>query len=127
MARVYARVAGALLLALGVAGLFAGGRPLLGGLNTDPAENVVHLVAGAMLVFVGFSQRDGMIVGIVVLALSSALVLMGVVGFVYPTLFGLFPGGLGVADDLLHLGLGAAGIASVELSRSAGRGKGGPP
>ena len=46
-----------------------------------------------------------------------AYLLVGLVGFVVPDLLGLLPSGLSVADDLIHLALGASGVASVELSR----------
>lgn len=127
MVRLYARVAGAVFLLLGVAGLFAGGQPLLGVLNVDPWENVAHLASGALMAYVGFAQKDEVLAGIVVLPLGVAYALTGVVGFVVPDLFGLLPSGLSLADDLLHLALGVSGIGAVELSRRGdGRERGAP-
>ncbi len=117
MVRLYARTAGTLLVVLGVAGLLAGGRPLLGVLNVDPWENVAHLISGALMAYVGFLQKDEVLAGIAVLPLGVAYALVGVVGFVVPDLFGLLPSGLSLADDLLHLALGVLGVAAVEFSR----------
>jgi hypothetical protein len=50
--------------------------------------------------------------------------LVGLLGFVVPTLLGLLPHGYSVFDNLLHLVLGAASIAVVYYSqagRAAGR------
>ncbi len=127
MVRLYARVAGVLLVLLGVAGLFASGQPLLGVFNVDPWENLAHLISGALMAYVGFVREDEVLAGVVVLPLSVAYTLVGVVGFVVPDLFGLLPGGLSLADDLLHLTLGVLGIGSVESSRRGDGRKGGAP
>jgi hypothetical protein len=49
--------------------------------------------------------------------------LVGLLGFVVPTLLGLLPHGYSVFDNLLHLVLGAASIAVVYYSQ-AGRAPG---
>lgn len=123
MVRLYARVAGVSLILLGLAGLLADGQPLLGVLNTDPAENILHLLTGALLAFEGFTQRDEVAVRLVVFALGLAYLLVGVVGFIVPNMFGLLPGGLSLVDDLIHVLLGASGVAVVELSRGHKRGR----
>jgi hypothetical protein len=51
------------------------------------------------------------------LATGVLYALVGVVGIVVPDLFGLTPGGLSLADDLVHFTLCVLGIASVELDR----------
>jgi hypothetical protein len=124
MVKLYARVAGVLLVLLGVMGFLAGGQPLFGVLNVDPWENLAHLLSGALLAYAGFFQRDEVFAAIVVLALGVTFTLIGVTGFVYPTLFGLLPSGLHPADDLLHLALGAFGIAAVETGRGDRRKRG---
>ena len=61
---------------------------------------------------------------IVVFALGLFYLLVGLIGFVVPNLFGLLPSGLSIIDDLIHLTLGASGVAAAELSRSGGRKQG---
>jgi preprotein translocase subunit Sss1 len=122
--RTYARVAGTTLLLLGIAGLLADSQPLLGVLNVDPGENIIHLLTGTLLAYEGFLQRDEMEARIVVFALGLFYLLVGLIGFVVPNLFGLLPSGLSIIDDLIHLTLGASGVAAAELSRPGGRKQG---
>lgn len=124
MVRTYARVAGTTLLLLGIAGLLADSQPLLGVLNVDPGENIIHLLTGTLLAYEGFLQRDEMEARIVVFALGLSYLLVGLIGFVVPNLFGLLPSGLSIIDDLIHLTLGASGVAAVELARLAVGNKG---
>jgi hypothetical protein len=122
MLRNYARVAGVLLILLGVAGFLSGGVPLFDTLNTDPWENAIHLAAGAALACAGFLVRSERLVRLVVFVQGAFFAALGCVGFFYPTLFGLLPGGLSIADDVLHVVLGALSITALELS-----GRKGPP
>jgi len=56
------------------------------------------------------------VVRTVVGVIGVVYLLVGVVGFVAPELFGLLPAhGYGVADNLLHLALGVLGIAVAWL------------
>jgi len=45
--------------------------------------------------------------------------LVGVLGFVIPMLFGLLPHGYSIVDNIIHLALGVAGIA-VAFSSQGG-------
>ncbi|WP_166172622.1 hypothetical protein [Rubrobacter tropicus] len=116
-ARLYARTAGPLLVLLGIAGIFSGGFPLFGVLNVDPFENLLHLASGFVLLYAGFFPRGGRLAGVVSLVAGALYAFVGVAGIVVPNLFGLTPGGLGLADDLVHLSLGVFGIASADLDR----------
>jgi len=116
MARAHARTAGALLVLLGAAGFLSGGSPLFGTLNADPWENAIHLAMGALLLLAGFSRLGEPFVRLVVFAQGTFFAVLGCVGFFYPTVFGLLPGGLSIADDVLHVALAAASITAVELS-----------
>ncbi len=58
MTRQYAKVAGVVIVLIGVVGLIAGERSLGGVLNIDIAEDIIHLVTGGLMAYVGFSTRD---------------------------------------------------------------------
>jgi hypothetical protein len=111
MARQYAQVVGVVLLLLGVVGLVLGEQRLADSLNIDIMEDVVHLVTGALLAYVGFAHRDSDVVRNVVGGLGVVFLLVGLIGFIAPTLGGLLPNGLTVVDNLIHLALGIIGIA----------------
>ena len=58
MARTYAGVVGVVIILIGVVGLLAGEQPLLGLVNIDIVEDLVHLLTGGLLAYVSFGQRD---------------------------------------------------------------------
>jgi len=120
----YAQILGLVLILVGLLGVLLGERAWLGVLNVDFFEDIVHLVTGGLLSFVGFSERGGEYARSVVGGLGLIYLLVGLLGFVVPTLFGLLPHGYSVVDNLLHLVLGVASIAVVYYSqagRTAGR------
>ncbi len=106
-AKTYAMWGGIILLVLGVLGFFAGNKFI--GLNSDRVEDVIHVVAGAILVYFGFRGTDAqaatwaMVFGVIFLV-------VGVIGFFLPKLFGLLPTGLGTIDNVVHLIYGAVGV-----------------
>src|SRR3970282_971271 len=110
-AKTYAMWGGIILLVLGVLGLFVQGDKFLG-LNSDTVEDIIHVVAGLILVYFGFRGRaapaaaGGVVFGVVFLV-------VGGVGFFIPKLFGLLPTGLGAIDNIVHLIYGAAGLWAV--------------
>ena len=110
MTRQYAKVAGVVIVLIGVVGLLAGERSLGGVLNIDIAEDLIHLVTGGLMAYVGFSTRDADLLRKVVGGLGVVYLIVGLLGFVVPTLFGLLPSGYSVVDKLIHLLLGVAGI-----------------
>jgi uncharacterized membrane protein len=96
------------LILLGIIGLFAGNRVL--GLNSDILEDIIHILAGAVALYAGFGTRDpgpaiqyARIFGVIYL-------ILGVLGFILPTLFGLLPSRLLVLDNIVHLLLGLIGV-----------------
>jgi hypothetical protein len=109
--RIYAQVVGVALLLIGMLGLLLGERALLGIMNIDIVEDIVHLLTGGILVYVGFGQRDEEIARTVVGALGAIYLLVGVLGFIIPMLFGLLPHGYSVVDNLIHLALGVLSLA----------------
>ncbi len=118
-ARVYAQIVGVVLLLLGVLGLVLGEQALLGIVNIDIVEDIVHLLTGGILAYVGFGQRDEGIARNVVGALGAVYLLVGVLGFIIPMLFGLLPHGYSVVDNLIHLALGALSLVVAFASRGS--------
>ncbi len=119
MARTYAGVVGVVVILIGVVGLLLGEQPLLGLVNIDILEDIIHLATGGLLAYVGFGQRDEGLARNVVGGLGVVYLLVGVLGFVIPMLFGLLPHGYSIVDNVIHLTLGVAGIA-VAVSSQGG-------
>ena len=109
-ARLYAQIVGVVVILIGVVGLILGEKSLGGLLNIDILEDIIHLVTGGLLAYVGFGQRDEGLARNVVGGLGVVYLLVGVLGFVIPMLFGLLPNGYSIVDNLIHLALGIAGI-----------------
>ncbi len=108
MAKLYAQVTGVVLIILGILGLFVARRLL--GLNSDIAEDVIHILAGAVALYAGFGTRsDGPAIQYA-RVFGPIYLILGILGFVLPRVFGLLPSGLNVLDNIVHLALGAWGI-----------------
>ena len=118
-ARIYAQIVGVVLLLVGVVGLVLGDQVWLGILNVDIFEDIVHLLTGGLLAYLGFSRADLSTVRNLVLALGVIYLVVGILGFVVPMVFGLIPHGYTLFDDLLHLALGILGIAVALASGGA--------
>ena len=117
MVRIYAQILGVVLILTGILGLVVGERLLLGILNVDILEDIVHILTGGILTYVGFGRTDLGLARNVVLALGVIYLLVGLLGFVLPSLFGLLPDGYTVFDNLLHLALGVVSIAVALFAR----------
>lgn len=115
--RRYAQILGVVLLLVGVVGLVLGDRVWLGILNVDILEDIVHLITGGLLAYLGFGRADLALARNLVLALGVIYLVVGILGFVVPTMFGLIPHGYTVFDDLLHLALGVLSIAVALFAR----------
>ena len=115
----FAQILGVVLVLVGLVGLVLGDKVWLGILNVDIVEDIVHLATGGLLAYVGFSGMDLSAARSVVLALGVVYLLVGILGFFVPTMFGLIPDGYTVFDDLLHLALGVLGLV-VALSAPRG-------
>jgi hypothetical protein len=116
MARIFATLVGTVLLLLGLLGLLLGDELLLGLVNIDVVEDLVHLASGALLLYAGMQRNAGVarsIVGVV----SLVYLLVGVLGFVVPYLFGLLPHGYSIVDNAIHLVLGILGLLVYANSR----------
>ncbi len=119
MIKRFAQILGVVLILVGLVGLVLGDKVWLGILNVDIVEDIVHLATGGLLAYVGFSGMDLSAARSVVLALGVIYLLVGILGFVAPTMFGLIPDGYTIFDDLLHLALGVLGLV-VALSTPSG-------
>jgi len=109
-ARTYAKVVGVVIVLIGVGGLLLGEDPLFGVLNIDIPEDVIHLVTGGLMAAVGFRGSDRAVRSVVG-GLGVVYLLVGVLGFVVPDLFGLLQHDYEtVLDNLIHLTLGVLGI-----------------
>ena len=111
MARTLCRWLGVVFLLAGAAG-FA--EPHLAGLHLTPTHNVIHLVSGLLLLYIGFTGSLEAARGLS-LVFGSAYFLLGLLGFVAPSVVSSLLGhGPGLdarsllPDNLLHLVLGGA-------------------
>jgi len=122
MVRKYAQVVGIVIILIGVVGLIAGEKPLLGLVNIEIGEDIVHLLTGGVMAAVGFGVRDINIVRTVVGVIGVIYLLVGVLGFVAPGLFGLLPAhGYSVVDNCIHLVLGILGITVAWVVKDPAR------
>ena len=123
--RQYAGGLGVIILLIGVSGLLLGNRQLFGVLNIDLAEDILHILLGGVLAWVGFGQRDSSLARAVVTAGGAGLVVLGVLGFFRSDLFGLLPSHYSNLDNVTHIILGALSIAAARvLGRDAGEAPG---
>ena len=106
----YAQIIGVVLILVGLVGLVLGNELFLGILNIDILEDVVHLLTGGIYTYVGFGRTDAATARNVVLALGVIYLIVGILGFVVPMMFGLIPHGYTIFDDLLHLALGVLSL-----------------
>lgn len=106
----YAQILGIVLILIGVVGLLLGDGLLLDILNIDVLEDIVHVVTGGILAYVGFARLDARAAQSVVGALGVVYLLVGILGFIIPNLLGLIPTGYTIFDNLLHLALGVLSL-----------------
>ena len=110
----FARVVGVVLLVLGIVGLFVS-TEILGLLSSAILEDIIHLAAGGLLAFLGFSRRPNGLLTMVVLVLGITLLVSGILGFFVPDLFGLLDPPWTTLDNVIHVALGAASIAVARM------------
>jgi hypothetical protein len=111
MVRLYAKVVGVTVILIGVVGLLLGDKSLFGVLNIDLVEDGIHLLTGGLLAYAGFAAKDLKVVRAIVGGTGIAYLVVGVMAFPKPMLFGLIPSGYEVVlDNLIHLTLGVLGI-----------------
>ena len=118
--RQYAGVLGATIIVAGVLGLILGERSLLGLLNIDILEDIIHLATGGLLAYVSFGRRDTTLARYVLLGPGVVYLLVGIVGFIVPDLFGMLPHEYSVFDNLFHIALGIVNIVVAQFVTRSG-------
>ena len=111
MVREYGKIVGVSVVLIGIVGLLLGQKSLFGALNIDIAEDVIHLVTGGLLAYVGFAKPDSGLARAVVGGIGVVYLLVGAISFAEPNPLGLFPSEYSVLDNLIHLTLGVLAIA----------------
>lgn len=120
MLRTVARILGIVVALLAIAGFFVEGDHLLGLMNVDLTLDLLRVVIAAALLYVGFGRASASAVRTVIIVVGAMYVLMGLLAFADPTLFGLLPTGFTGFDIGFHLivGLGALVLAFLPASRA---------
>ena len=106
LARTVAVAFGAIYLLVGIVG-FVLDSPLLGLFEVNLLHNIVHIVLGAVLLYASMSYSTAILA---TRGVGAVLVVLGILGFVDATGFGLVP--LGSHDIWLHLATGAILLAT---------------
>ena len=78
-----------------------------------PQDDNTDILTGGLLAYVGFGRLDLGAARSVVAAFGVVYLLVGILGFILPNLFGLIPSGYTVFDNLLHLVLGVLSLVFV--------------
>jgi len=112
MHRMVAVVLGVVVGLLALIGFFIEGDHLLGIMNVDITLDVLRLVIAAALLVVGLAPSVPLAATRgVIIAVGAMYVLMGLLAFADPTLFGMLPTGFTGFDIGFHLIVGIAAIA----------------
>lgn len=121
LVRGYMALIGVVLLAVGLLGFI--GNPIVGDPTSNPIfitgtnHNVVHLLTGALALFVAFGLSGSrQVMGVI--AFGGLYIIVFVALLISPTLFGLLLP-VSVADHGLHLGLGVISLAIGYMSRDS--------
>jgi len=120
IAKKYAQFIGLTLLVIAAVGFIAGEDPLLGVLNIDLPEDLIHVLTGGLLTYVGFTKSEK-VVACVVGILGAVYLLVGVIGFASQGLLGILTHEYSLLDNIIHLTLGIAGLAVYFMSNSQKR------
>ena len=121
MLRTVARVLGIVVALLAIAGFFVEGELLVGLMNVDITLDVLRVIIAAALLYVGFGRASVGAVRATIIVVGALYVVMGLVAFADPTLFGLLPTGLTGFDIGFHLvvGLGSLVLALLPAGRKS--------
>lgn len=116
MVREFARIVGVLLIVFGIAGLALGEQHLVGLVNIDLGADILHVVTGLLLAWVGFGRRSARLTRQTVGRMGLLYLGVGALGFVGSTLLGLVPAGFTLADNLIHLAVGVLALVVIWLA-----------
>ena len=110
MVREYAKWMGIVIVLIGLGGLVLGEQALLGVLNIDIVEDLIHVLTGGLMAYVGF--RGTTAAARAVVGGTGAFYLVAfLLGLTVPNLFGLLPHGYSGVDNFIHVTLGVLGVA----------------
>jgi len=118
MVRTVARVQGITLILLAVSSVVIGGDALHGVLHIALMENLIHLVTGGLLIWVGVTHAEKR-ADLTVAILSALFLLLGI-----PALFssGIVAKDYSWIHEVIRLVIGVIGITAVLVSRVRHRG-----
>jgi len=109
MVRLYARMTGIVLLLIGLMGFMMD--DFMGLIQFDIVHNTIHLLMAVVALYIGFGTEDTWLSHLFAEVMGFVLVVLGLMGFINPTFFGLLgPFHLEPVENLLHLVLGLWGI-----------------
>jgi hypothetical protein len=109
--RIVATVLGVVVGLLAIIGFFIEGEHLLGIMNVDLTLDILRLLIAAALLIVGLApQVPAQATKAVIIVVGAMYVLMGLLAFADPTLFGLLPTGFTGFDIAFHLIVGIAAL-----------------
>jgi uncharacterized membrane protein len=122
LARGYATTIGVVLVLVGLLGFI--GNPIVGDPSKNPIfvtgtiHNLVHLITGALALYVAFGLRgDQQVVGVA--GIGLLYLALFVLTLINPTLFDMLDHPINVADHVLHLGLAIASLGVAWYARSS--------
>lgn len=110
MYRLIARILGIVIGLLAIIGFFVEGDHLLGIMNVDLTLDILRLIIAVALLVVGFANVPASATRAVIIIVGALYVLMGLLAFADPTLFGLLPTGFTGFDIGFHLVVGLAAL-----------------
>ena len=116
MLREFAQILGIALVLFGLAGLALGEQYAAGLVKVHLGADLLHLISGLALAGVGIAWGTAGLVRQTVTGTGVLYVLVGVLGFFAPALFGLVPEAFTVVDNLIHLAIGALALLGAWLS-----------
>ncbi len=103
--REYAQALGVVLILLGVVEMVLGDRLLVGVLNIYIPKGMAHLLAGGLLIYLGFGQTDEGLARTAVVALGGVYLLVGLLGFVLSSYK------YGMVGTVIHVLVGVVNLA----------------
>jgi hypothetical protein len=89
----------------------------MSGLHDNPGLVIIYFIIGGLAALVGFLVGTPEPAYSFTLVVGPLLVLLGLVGFISSSYFGLLGRGVGVGDDILNLIIGGIGLYIVLTQR----------
>ena len=121
LAKWWAALAGVVLVLVGLLGFVS--NPLVGAqagalVPTDALHNVVHLVTGALALYIAFGLKgQNLANGVIGFGVLYTVIFLAVL--ISPNLFGLFSVSANVVLHVIHFALAAVSLAVGYMARTA--------